>query len=332
MVEKIIYKKITKIACLVMTLGLVSCNNRNLNTTYIQYNQNPKINRNLPQVVATTSVLCDLTRQIAGDTINLNCLIPPGLNPNIYEPTPEDIQAISEANLVLYHGYNFESSLIKAIQTTKSKASKIAIGQLAVPKPEKLRKNGNSFTEPHVWHNVKNTMKMVEIINKNLGKISPKNQPEYDSNATRLTKELNELHNWVKSTLATIPDRNRKLLTTHEAMIYYVKAYDLPYKGSLPEITNNENLTDKKVNNLAEYIQGTKVPTVFADTTINLMSLQPITNKANVKLFARPLYIDGLGKPGSEGETYQKMMDANTRSIVEGLGGTYLRFAPNIGK
>lgn len=331
MIGKIVYNNLQNLTCLVITFGLFACNSRNFNIRYIQYNQTQTINRNLPQVVATSSVLCDLTKQVAGETINVNCLIPPGVNPSIYQPTPEDIQAIKDAKLILYHGHNFESSLIKVIQNTKTNAPKIAVSQLAVPEPEKLRKNGKSITEPHVWHNVKNTIKMVEVINSNLGKVLPENKNEYTDNASRLNKELNELHNWVKSTLATIPNKNRKLLTTHAAMIYYVKAYNLPYKGSLPDISDNENLTDTRVKNLAKYIQTTKAPTVFAHTTINLMSLQPITSKANVKLFDRQLYIDGLGKPGSDGETYQKMMDANTRSIVEGLGGTYLKFKANIG-
>ncbi|MBD2295469.1 zinc ABC transporter substrate-binding protein [Anabaena sphaerica FACHB-251] len=332
MAAKIIYKNLLNIAFLAIVMGFSGCKNQDVNTTYIPYNRTARINRNLPQVVATTSVLCDLTKQVAGETINLTCLIPPGLDPGIYQPTPEDIQAIEQANLILYHGYNFEPGLIKVIQNTQNNAPKIAVAQSAVPEPKRLQKNGRIFTEPHIWHNVKNTIKVVEVINRNLGKLLPKKQKEYSRNTSKLTKELNELHSWIKSTLATIPNKNRKFLTTHEAMIYYVTAYELPYKASLPNIRDEDNLTDTRVKNLAQYIQDAKVKTLFADTTINLMLLEPITKEANVKLFSRQLYIDGLGELGSDGETYQKMMDANTRSIAEGLGGTYLKFAPNIGK
>lgn len=332
MLKKILYKNLFKSAFLVLTMGFSGCGNQVKSITYLQSNQTTRINKNLPQVVATTSVLCDLTRQVAGDTINLICLIPPGLDPRIYQPTPEDIQAIEQANLIFYHGYNFEPSLIKIIQANKNRSTKIAVSQRAVPKPERLQKNGRIFTEPHIWHNAKNTIKMVEVINSNLVKLLPKNQKIYNSNTSKLNKELNQLHNWIESTLATIPKKNRKLMTTHEAMIYYVKAYNFPYKGSLHDISNEDNLTDTRVKNLAEYIQQAKVPTVFADTKTNPILLEPIAKEANVKLFSRQLYIDGLGEPGSDGETYQKMMDANTRSIVEGLGGTYLKFAPNIAK
>ncbi|NES98972.1 MAG: zinc ABC transporter solute-binding protein [Sphaerospermopsis sp. SIO1G1] len=324
-----IYKQLLNVIVLAIPVGLFGCNYRHVNTKYIQYNESPKIQINLPQVVATTSVLCDLTKQIAGDTINLHCLIPPGINPRNYQPTASDIQVIDNAKLILYNGYNFESNIIEFIKTSENKAPKIAVSQLAVIQPQKLSKNGNNYIEPHIWHNVKNAIKMVEVINNNLIKISPKNQTTYTETTNHLIQNLNELHEWVKNTLATIPNRNRKLLTTHEAMIYYVKAYNLPYKGSLPNIQNQKNLTTSQVKNLAKYIQTTKVKTVFADTDINPVLLQPVVNQANVKLFDRQLYIHSLGRLGSDGETYQKMIDANTRSIVEGLGGSYLKFAAN---
>ncbi|MFM7560549.1 metal ABC transporter solute-binding protein, Zn/Mn family [Cylindrospermopsis raciborskii] len=313
-------------------LAILGCNHRNLNNNYTQDQQNQKISQNLPQVLVTTTILCDITNQIAKESINLICLVPPGLEPPIYQPTPEDIKAIKKADLILYHGYNFEPNLIKSFKNSRKNIAKISVGQRAVKQPQKLRQNGKIINEPHIWHDVRNAIKMVEVVNFQLGKISPENQQRYNSNTRQLTRELKELNQWIKSTLSTIPDKKRKLLTTHGAMIYYVKAYGLDYKGTLPDISNEDKLTAKKAKSLAEYIKTTQAPIIFADRAVNLMLLAPIAKKTKVKIFPRPLYIDGLGEPGSDGETYQKMMDANTRSIVEGLGGTYLRFAPNIGR
>jgi manganese/iron transport system substrate-binding protein len=169
---------------------------------------------------------------------------------------------------------------------------------------------------------------MVKIININLVKISPKNKNIYNQNSKKLTKEINQINSWIKTRIASIPTKNRKLITVHKTMIYYVKAYDIPYPGSLANFRNIEKLTDTKVKNLVEDIQKAQVPTIFVDTTTNSNLFAPIATAAKVKVFQRPLYIDGLGEPGSDGETYQKMMAANTRMIVEGLGGTYLKFEP----
>ncbi len=322
MLDKKLSTHLFKTTILGLMVGLFGCGNKNIRTTYNPSNRN--INNNLPLVVATNSVICDLTKQVAGDTINLICLIPPGINPLTYKPIPEDSQAIESANLVLYHGYNFEPGLMKIIKAIENSQPKIAVAQDAVTNPIKIKQ----ITEPHVWNNPNNTIQIVKIINTNLIKLIPENKNLYNRNTKKVTQEINQINNWIKLRLASIPAKNRKLITAHTAMIYYVKAYDIPYPGSLLNVKNIENLTDTKVQNFARDIQKAQVPTIFADTTTKSNLLAPIAKEAKVKVFHRPLYINGLGEPGSDGETYQKMMAANTRIIVEGLGGTYLKFQP----
>ncbi|MBE9220879.1 metal ABC transporter solute-binding protein, Zn/Mn family [Dolichospermum flos-aquae] len=308
-----------------LILGLFGCGNRNISTIYNQRNSTI-INSNLPIVVATNSVICDLTKQVAGNTINLICLIPPGMNPLTYKPIPEDSRVIESADLVLYHGYNFEPGLMKIIKSTTNTNSypKIAVAESAVKNPIKIK-----LIEPHIWHNPNNTIKMVEIINNNLIKLAPNNKNIYSKNTKKVIQEMNQIDNWIKKRLDTIPAKNRKLITSNAAMIYYVKAYNIPYSVNLAKIKNIEKLTYTEVENFAMDIQKANVPTIFADTTTNSNLLESLATAANVKVFQRPLYIHGLGAAGTDGDTYQKMMDANTRIIVEGLGGTYLKFEPD---
>jgi manganese/iron transport system substrate-binding protein len=313
----------TTIFCLI--LGLFGCGNRNISTIYNQRNSTI-INSNLPIVVATNSVICDLTKQVAGNTINLICLIPPGMNPLTYKPIPEDSRVIESADLVLYHGYNFEPGLMKIIKSTTNTNSypKIAVGQSAVKNPIKIKQ----ITEPHIWHNPNHTIKMVEIINNNLVKLAPNNKNIYSKNTKKVIQEMNQIDNWIKKRLDTIPAKNRKLITSNTAMIYYVEAYNIPYSVNLAKVKNMQKLTYTEVENFAMDIQKANVPTIFPDTATNSNLLESIATAANVKVFQRPLYIHGLGAAGTDGDTYQKMMDANTRIIVEGLGGTYLKFEP----
>ncbi|MBD2268406.1 zinc ABC transporter substrate-binding protein [Anabaena sp. FACHB-1391] len=308
-----------------LILGLFGCGNRNISTIYNQRNSTI-INSNLPIVVATNSVICDLTKQVAGNTINLICLIPPGMNPLTYKPIPEDSRVIESADLVLYHGYNFEPGLMKIIKSTTNTNSypKIAVAESAVKNPIKIK-----LIEPHIWHNPNNTIKMVEIINNNLIKLAPNNKNIYSKNTKKVIQEMNQIDNWIKKRLDTIPAKNRKLITSNTAMIYYVKAYNIPYSVNLAKIKNIEKLTYTEVENFAMDIQKANVPIIFADTTTNSNLLESLATAANVKVFQRPLYIHGLGAAGTDGDTYQKMMDANTRIIVEGLGGTYLKFEPD---
>ncbi|MBN3874601.1 metal ABC transporter solute-binding protein, Zn/Mn family [Nostoc sp. JL33] len=307
-----------------LTIGFVGCGNQAARTAFTQ--TTTQVNENLPQVVATTSVLCDLTRQVAGNTVNLTCLISPTADPQFYKPKPEDRRAIQQANLILYNGYNLEPNLIKLIKATKNSARKIAVGQLAVSKPQKFQKGGKNVTDPYLWHNTKNAIRMVEVINSNLRKLESNDAATYSSNTKKITNELTQLDSWIKSRITSIPTKERKLVTTSDALGYYAKAYGIPLAGGLQGISTDENLTDARDKNLVTNIKRAKVSTIFSEAAINPNLLQSVARVAEVKISQRKLYAKGLGEPESEGDTYQKMMIANTRTIVEGLGGTYLMF------
>ncbi|MEA5503310.1 zinc ABC transporter substrate-binding protein [Halotia wernerae UHCC 0503] len=304
-----------------LTMGFMGCVNQAASTSFTQ---TTTVNENLPQVVATTSVLCDLIKQVAGNTINLVCLISPSTDPHYYQTQPEDRQAIEQANLILYNGYNLEPGLIKIIKATKKSVPKIAVAQLAVPKPQQFQKNGKTVADPYVWHNPKNAIKMVEVISSKLEKLEPSNAATYSDNARQIKNELTQMDSWIKSRIASIPVKQPKLVTTYNGLGYYTKAYSI----SLAGFSTNEKLTDTRVKNLVKDIRRAKVPTIFADTTINPNLVQSVAKEAQVKVSERELLTNGLGEPGSEADTYQKMMITNTRTIVEGLGGTYLMFKP----
>lgn len=279
-----------------------------------------------PKVVATSSVLCDITQEIAQDTVDLTCLIPAGIDPHVYEPKPDDRKAIEQAKLILYAGYNFEPSLIKLIQATKNQAPKVAVDEVAVPNPQQFEEDGKTETDPHVWQNAQNGVRIVETVRNNLEKISPSKAAQYTSNAEKMTSELTQLDSWIKSQINTIPANQRKLVTTHDAMGYYSKAYGIPVEGALQGISTEEKPTARRVKELVEVIKNANVPTIFAETTVNPKLIEAVAKEGKVKVSDRELFADGLGEKGTPGDTYQKMLIANTQTIVEGLGGKYTPF------
>jgi manganese/iron transport system substrate-binding protein len=282
----------------------------------------------LPTVVVTHTVLCDLAKQIAADTANIKCLISSGSDPHIYEPTPNDRKAIETSNLTLYGGYDFEPQLIKLIEATSNPAPKVAVDEAAVPNPQKFEEDGQTVTDPHVWHNLQNGVQMAAVVNQSLAKLEPNNVQLYADNTKRVTTELTQLDSWIKSQVATIPAAQRKLVTTHDALGYYSKAYGIPIEGALGGISTEEAPTAARVKELVGEIKTTQVPTIFAEITINPKIIAAVAKEANVKVSDQELYTDGLGAVGSTGETYQKLMMANTQAIVEGLGGKFTPFQP----
>ena len=328
-------RRLSGVAVLAIGLGLVGCSGG-------QKASNPVSESvaKLPKVVATTGVICDIIKEIAQSSIDTTCLIKPGDDPHAYQTKPEDRKAIETGNLILYAGYDHEPSIIKLIKSSTNSAQKIAVHELAVPKPlmgehehegeqkteAKSHAAGEKVPDSHVWHNAQNGIRMVEIIRDELKKTAPNNAELYTKNAAKLTADLQKLDTWIKAQIATIPQEKRKLVTTHDALSYYANAYGLEVAGALQGVTTEEQPTAARIAELSSEIKKAGVPTIFVETTTNPKLMETVAREANVKISDKELYSDELGGPGSGADTYEGMLTTNTCAITSGLGGNCSSF------
>ncbi len=314
-------KHIVSQICLaiLLPLALFGCSQGN--------ESNSSQNSGKPQVVATSTIIADLTEEIGGDEIQVVGILKPGTDPHVYEPVPADSRVMEKANLILYNGYNLEPGLIKLMNAAGGQVKRLAVGE--VVKPLELDKGkGETVPDPHVWGSAENAIAMVNAIRDGLIKLSPEDQKEFTENATQLTNELKQLHIWINQQIQTIPADKRKLVTTHDAFQYYGQAYKIAIAGTLIGISTEEQPSAQTVQRLVESIKKIGVNAIFAETTINPALIKTVAQEAGVKLAPRQLFSDSIGAKGSDGDTYIKMMAANTRTIVEALGGKYTPFQP----
>jgi manganese/iron transport system substrate-binding protein len=312
-------KLILKSLCLgiVSSLVVVGC------TSHPRHRENTK-----PQVVVTSTIITNLAAEIGGEEVQITGILKPGADPHIYEPVPADSRVLEEANLILYNGYNLEPGIIKLMNATGGNVKKIPVGE--VVKYLKLDKGkGKIVPDPHVWGSAANVISMVKAIRDSLIELSPEDKNKFVENAKRLTDELQQLHIWINQEIQTIPLDKRKLITTHDAFQYYGNAYKIAISGTLIGISTEEQPSAQTVKKLVESIKKIGVPAIFAETTINPALIKIVAEEAGVKLAPTPLYSDSIGAKGSNGDTYIKMMEANTRAIVEALGGKYTPFQLN---
>ncbi len=279
----------------------------------------------LPRVVSTSTIIADLAEDVGGDRIEHTGILEAGADPHVYEPVPEDSIALEKANLIFYNGYNLEPGLIKLMKTAGSNAQQVAVGE--VVKPLDFEYEGQKQPDPHVWGDVKNAIAMVEVIRDSLIELSPEDRELFTQNATTEIEKLQKLDVWVKEQINTIPALRRKLITTHDAFQYYATAYGLEVAGTLIGISTEEQPSAQTVQKLVEEIKNLGVPAIFAETTINPQLIKTVAEEANIKLADRELYSDSIGAPGSDGDSYIKMIVANTTAIVEALGGTVSDFS-----
>lgn len=302
--------KMMTMGMLLLLIGVSGCSQRAIKTSS---------ENNKPKVVATSTIIADLTEKIADDEIELKSLLKPGADPHIYEPVPSDSLALEKAQLILYNGYDLEPGIIRLMEASVLKGKKVAVGE--VVKPLKLEKKGAKVPDPHVWGDVKNVIEMVKVIKEELIKVSPEDKDKFNQNAEKLIKELTELDQWISKEMLTIPPEKRKLVTTHDAFQYYAKAYKIEIIGTLIGISTEEQPSAQTVKKLAENIKKSGVKAIFAETTINPALIRTLAQESGVKLAEKELYSDSIGAKGSEGDSYVKMMKSNTKTIVGELGG-----------
>ncbi|TAF09868.1 MAG: metal ABC transporter substrate-binding protein [Nostocales cyanobacterium] len=280
-----------------------------------------------PQVVATSTIIADLAEEVGGEEINLTGILQPGADPHVYEAVPADSRVLETADLILYNGYNLEPGIIKLMNASGGKSKKLAVGE--VVKPLKLEKSkGQIVPDPHVWGSAENAISMVNAIRDSLIELSPEDKEKFIQNTAELTKELQQLNSWIKQQIQTIPPDKRKLITTHDAFQYYANTYGMEIVGTLIGISTEEKPSAKTVKQLVDAIKKLGIPAIFAETTINPALIKTVAEDAGIKLSQNPLYSDSIGAKGSDADTYIKMMEANTRTIVEALGGKYKPFQP----
>ena len=166
-----------------------------------------------------------------------------------------------------------------------------------------------------------NGLEMVALIRDNLIAVDPDNADLYTENADQLIAELEALDTWIPEQIATIPEEQRRLITTHDAMSYYAQAYGLTVEGTLLGVSTEDKPTAATINELATEIRDKGIPIILAELTADDRVLQTVADEAGVSISENVLLADGLGEEGTPEGTYVGMLIYNTCSIVDGLGG-----------
>jgi ABC-type Zn uptake system ZnuABC Zn-binding protein ZnuA len=274
------------------------------------------------RVVATYSVIADLARNVAGSRAEVRSLVPHGTDPHTYEPRPEDLRHVVEAQLVFYNGLNLELWFDRLIQGSGTRA-RIAVTSAGVA-PIIIRDPLSRFQgapDPHVWMDVQQVIRFyIPNIREALTAVDPRGAADYRRNADRYVAELQALDTWIRSRVATLPEARRKLVTTENAMHYFAARYGFRVIGWIYTLAPESEPPARRMTELVERIRHERVPALFVDLTLNPKLMQRLSQETGVPIRGA-LYIDSLGKKGSGADSYIGMMRANVDLLVTGLGG-----------
>jgi len=275
-------------------------------------------------VVATTSMIADAARQVAGDRAEVTALMGPGVDPHSYRQTRSDIAALARADLVLWHGLYLEAQLEEFFLDLGKRRNVVAVGE-AVAR-EKLLSNADyeGRFDPHVWMDPKLWETVVYAVRDALIKTDPDGEATYNANADAHVAEIEKLVDYMTSVTATVPKQSRVLLTAHDAFSYFGRGYDFDVLG-IQGISTESEAGLRRVEQLVDTIVERKISAVFVESSVPERNVRALIEGASARgqdvKIGGTLYSDAMGDPGTYEGTYIGMIDHNATLITRALGG-----------
>lgn len=271
----------------------------------------PSTSHLLP-VVATTSILGDVARQVGGSLIDLYILMPVGTDPHSYEPRPQDVATLSNAKVVLINGLNLEATLQPVLTNAKNVVT-VSDGIKTI-----LLSAEEGGSDPHVWQDPNNVIIWVNNIANSFAQADPAHASAYKANADAYIQQLTTLDAWIKDQVSQIPAANRKLVTDHEDFGYFAARYGFEQVGEvIPSVNTEAAPSAKDLAALEDAIRASGVKAVFVGTTVNPEMSSRVASDTGVKLVS--LFTDSLSQPGGGAETYLALIRYNVNAIVAAL-------------
>ena len=286
-----------------------------------------------PRIVVTVPMLADLVEAVAGEEAIVERLLGPGVDPHLYKPTTSDIVACDEAEAVFYVGLRLEGAL--ADDLTKLAVSKkrvVAVGEAIAP-DRLIRVGGHSDAssgvagevDPHLWMDVSLWAETVPTIVETLAELRPEARGTFEANAGTLAERLQRLHLYAAQTIATIPEKRRVLITSHDAFSYFGRAYDLQVEA-VQGVSTESEAGVQDIERLVGVIGDTGVQTVFTETSTANKQVEALVEAARaegleVATAEADLFSDSTGPVDTWEGTYAGMIDHDVNLITRSLGG-----------
>jgi ABC-type Zn uptake system ZnuABC Zn-binding protein ZnuA len=270
-----------------------------------------------PTVVATTTQLADIARNVAGSDMRVVGILRPNTDPHEYEPRPGDVRATAGADVVLESGA-VDGWMDKVVDEGGGSPKVVDVGA-AVP----VRIPG----DPHWWHDPRNVEAAATRIAGALAAAEPAHAAAFRRHARAYVARVRALDARLASCFARVPRAQRKLVTDHDAFGYFAARYGIAVIGAVIPSTSTEGQASAgDVARLAATIKRAGVRAVFPESSVSPKVARALARQTSTTS-SLTLYGDTLGPKGSRGATYLGMEQANADAMVRGFTGGRVRCA-----
>jgi manganese/iron transport system substrate-binding protein len=260
-----------------------------------------------PLVLATTTIFADMAKNVGGDRVTVESIVPAGSHVEEYEPKPEDSKKVAQASLFFQNGLDLDKWAEPLLRDKKKDAAVVTLAD-GLPAID----NGN----PHMWFDVQLARKYVDKMRDALIALDGAGKQYYADRAKAYDDQLVKLDAEVKAQIATIPSARRKLVTSHDAFPYFAKAYGLEVLG-FAQIEPGKDPTPAELADLVKKVRAAGVPVIFSEVGVSDAIAQTLAKEAGVTKVVTDLPTDSIAAPPAD--SYIGVVRAVAQKVSEAL-------------
>jgi manganese/zinc/iron transport system substrate-binding protein len=276
-------------------------------------------------IVATVGMITDVVRNVAGDRAEVIGLMGAGVDPHLYKPTRSDVRRLMNADVIFYNGLLLEGKMTDTLIRAATAGKKVyAVTELLderyLLEPEEF----DGLYDPHVWMDPSAWRKAVEVIRDKLIEFDPEAAATYRSNAAEYIERLGRLDAYAERVLATVPEKQRVLVTAHDAFNYFGRRYDYEVVG-IQGISTESEAGVRDIERLVDLLVERDISAVFVESTVSERNINALVAGAAARghqvSIGGELFSDAMGDEGTYEGAYIGMIDHNVTTIARSLGG-----------
>ncbi len=275
-----------------------------------------------PYILCSTTIIADIVKNICNDSLDIICLMGPGIDPHVYKPVESDLLKIASADIIFYNGLHLEAKMADLFAHLAQRQTTVAV-TCNIPRTMLLQVDGHdNIFDPHVWFDINLWIYAVQIITTSLITKFPEHADEYQKNSTNYIKQLADLLAQTHIMMAKIPKEKRIIISGHDAFSYFGRLYDCTVIG-LQGISTESSPGAYDIAQIIQLICDQNIPAIFIESSIpikNIIAIQQGVAAAGKQVaIGGQLYSDALDIPKSAGDSYIKMIIHNVQTIADAL-------------
>jgi manganese/zinc/iron transport system substrate-binding protein len=275
------------------------------------------------RVTATVGMIGDAVANVGGELVDLTTLMGPGVDPHLYKPSANDIDALGDTDVIFYGGLHLEGRMTELLDEIPALGiPTVAVGDRTPPDQLRTPPEFHGNPDPHIWFSVPLWQIAVDTVRDGLAMLAPDHAEVFQANTAAYQEQLAALDAYVRAQTETVPEDRRVLVTAHDAFGYFGDAYGYDVHA-IQGLSTATEAGAGDIQDLADFIAGREIPAIFVESSVPPGTIEALREATRSRgwdvAIGGQLYSDAMGTAGTPEGTYIGMVTHNIDTIVAGL-------------